>query len=213
MSSNGNSSDPGLLTNARARLQSTPTTRNPFRAGLDRGMANWRKEREAQYASIRIPKLEACPTCNREIATTLASCPHCGQPLSKEIWKARVSARNVTDTIKGGCVLAALIGIGVYIHSLPGPTPEEQARQKVEEVAYSAASQCDSVAAKSMRNPSSFSAAWGKSYRDTGTQMKIWRNFTSTNIFGASMDGYYICTFNKLSQKVDDIQFRDGNYR
>ena len=212
MSSNSNSGDAGLLANARARLQSVPPSKNPFRAGLDRGMANWRQEREAQYASIQIPKLETCPTCSKSIATDLPSCPHCGQELSQEIWKTTVSARNGRRAIKGGCVLAALIGFGVYIHSLPDPTPEEQAKREVEVAAYSAASKCDAIAARSMRNPSSFSSAWGKSYRDMGSQIKIWRNFTSTNGFGAKLDGHYICTFQKFSLEVDDIQFREGNH-
>jgi len=111
-----------------------------------------------------------------------------------------------------GYVLAALAVLGVYLYARPGPTPEEQAKQQMESAAYSAASQCDAVAAKSMRNPSSFSAAWGKSYRDMGDQIRIWRNYTATNGFGATLDGYYICTFNKLSQKIDDIQFREGNH-
>jgi hypothetical protein len=212
MSNNGDSGDAGLLANSRARLQTVPQSENPFRAGLDRGMASWRKKRQAQYASIRIPRLEACPTCNKDIATNLPSCPHCGQPLSEEIWKTALSARDAKRALKGGCVLAALIGFGVYVHNLPGPTPEEQARREVEKVAYSAASTCDTIAAKSMRNPSSFSSAWGKSYQDTGTQVRIKRNYTATNGFGATLDGYYICTFNKLSQKIEDIQFRDGNY-
>lgn len=212
MSSNSNSGDAGLLANARARLQSVPQSKNPFRAGLDRGMANWRQEREAQYASIQIPKLETCPACSKSIATDLPSCPHCGQELSQEIWKMTVSARNGRRAIKGGCVLAALIGFGVYVHALPGPSPEEQAKRDVEVAAYSAASKCDAIAAKSMRNPSSFSTAWGKSYQDMGDQIRIKRNYTATNGFGATLDGYYICTVNKLSQTIEDIQFRDGNY-
>lgn len=45
-----------------------------------------------------------------------------------------------------------------------------------------------------------------------GPQISIKRDYTATNAFGATLDGYYICTVNKLSQLVDDIQFRDGNY-
>lgn len=210
MNSNSNSSDPELLARARARLQSAPPTKNPFRAGLDRGMASWRKQKAADFASIKIPKLDACPICGKNIATGLPSCPHCGQALSEDIWKNALSARDARSMRKTGYILAALSVFGLYLYTRPGPTPEEQARQQVARDISTAAVECDNVAEKSMRNPSSFSPAWTKAYRDMQTEIWIWRNYTATNIFGATMDSYYKCTFNKLSQKVEDIQFRDG---
>ena len=210
MSSNSNSSDTELLANARASLQSATPSRNPFRAGFDRGMANWREEKAAKFVSIRIPKLDACPTCNKNIATDLPSCPHCGQALSEDIWKNALSARDAGSMRKTGYVLAALAVFGLYLYTGPGPTPEEQARQQVARDISTAAVECDNVAEKSMRNPSSFSPAWTKAYRDMGTEIWIWRNYTATNVFGATMDSHYICTFNKLSQKAEDIQFREG---
>ena len=209
MNSN-NSSDADLLANARASLQRIPPSRNPFRAGLDRGRANWREQKEAHFASIKIPKLDVCPTCEKNIATDLPSCPHCGQALSEDIWKNALCARDANIMRKTGYVLAALAVLGLYLYTRPGPTPEEQARQQVARDISTAAVECDNVAEKSMRNPSSFSPAWTKAHRDMGTEIWIWRNYTATNIFGATMDSHYICTFNKLSQKIEDIQFREG---
>ena len=210
MSNSSNSGDANLLANARARLQSVPQSKNPFQAGLDGGMANWREQRAADFASIRIPKADACPTCNKTIATSLPSCPHCGQELSQDIWKGALSARNAKSLRQIAYVLAALAVFGLYLYTRPGPTPEEQARQQGARDITTAAVNCDNVAEKSMRNPSSFSPAWTKAHRDTGTEIWIWRNYTATNVFGATMDSHYICTFNKLSQKIEDIQFREG---
>lgn len=62
-----------------------------------------------------------------------------------------------------------------------------------------------------MRNPSSFESAWGKRYRVEGSNIIIWRNYTATNGFGATLDGYYICTYATNQKKVEAIEFRDGN--
>lgn len=127
MSNNSNSGDANLLANARDRLQSVPQSKNPFQAGLDRGMANWREQRAADFASIRIPKADACPACNKTIATSLPSCPHCGQALSEDIWKNAQCARDTNVMRKTGYFLAALAVLDCI--STPGQDLRRRSRR------------------------------------------------------------------------------------
>lgn len=136
-------------------------------------------------------------------------------------------------TVVVGCGLFALHSVNIirdpegYAQRVAEAEREAAAKAKVAKVLEEAAeakrarenynvatllTACDTVARKSVKNPSSFSSAW--SYRELPTSrgVKIYRNFTAINGFGASLDNFYVCEFDALDQKFVGLDFYEGNY-
>jgi hypothetical protein len=53
--------------------------------------------------------LEPCPNCSKKISPNATSCPHCGHPLSDELWSKARSARRRHGII-GTVVVVLLVG-------------------------------------------------------------------------------------------------------
>lgn len=211
MINNNDSINADFLANAGARLHSAPKSTNPFRAGLDRGMASWRESQEQWATTISVPKVAACPACAKQISTNTANCLHCDEPLSEGLWQQNMAKQEAKSMRKGGVILVLLLLIGLYVATRPEPRPltTEQSAKAAEVDAVTA---CDIATRRSVNNPSSFETNGYWRAQVEGKHLLIRRNFLAMNAFGANLDSYYLCKFDFMTMKLVDLKLFDGNF-
>ena len=101
---------------------------------------------------------------------------------------------------------------------------EVRAKQQAEEVAAfdrkiaaentvalrNAEDACDIGAKRQLKNSGSYSPQWGRKHLVQDDQVTIYRNFTATNGFGATIDNRYVCIYSRQSNVVTDLQVFEG---
>lgn len=58
-----------------------------------------------------MPKLEACPACDKKISINAKDCPSCGEPLPKR-WHEKIAEKRKEDSFGGTALLILIIIIG-----------------------------------------------------------------------------------------------------
>lgn len=69
---------------------------------------------------------------------------------------------------------------------------------------------CDIGAKRQLKNSGSYSPQWGRKHLVQDDQVTIYRNFTATNGFGATIDNRYVCIYSRQSNVVTDLQVFEG---
>ena len=94
-----------------------------------------------------------------------------------------------------------------------GKSPKNRVANETAASEADLVSACDQYAQSRIKNPSSYSSAWGWDTRTSGLDMIVRRNFTAMNGFGANLDFYYQCKADLSTGNVLELNIYEGNWR
>jgi hypothetical protein len=135
--------------------------------------------------------------------------------LSDQKWGATIG-RRYRGWFNGLGIAAVLVGALVVHERTRTVTPEELAQREEFRLDRAATDACETAVTRQLINSGSFDTAGNHRIRHTdktlpgNTTIKVSRNFTAQNGFGATIDQRYFCVYDKAMNTVLELMIEEG---